>query len=75
MLFSKGITTLSCITGKEHKAICCILLGLIIDLPLPDGRAASHILKAVCALLDFLFLAQYPSHTSDTLHSLEESSH
>ena len=30
-LFPKGITLLSCISGKEHKNICQILLGLIVD--------------------------------------------
>jgi len=37
-LFSKGITTLSCISGKEYKAICRILIGLVVDLPLPHGQ-------------------------------------
>ena len=35
--FFKGITPLSHLTGKEHKDIARILLGLIIDLPLPEG--------------------------------------
>jgi len=32
VLFPRGVTTLACITGKEHKDMCQILLGLIIDL-------------------------------------------
>jgi len=32
LLFTKGITTLSRISGHEHKKMCSILLGLIIDL-------------------------------------------
>jgi hypothetical protein len=72
-LFPKGISMLSRVSGKEHKAICRILLGLIIDLPLPDGHVPSRILRAVRSLLDFWFLAQYPSHTRDTLCRLEES--
>src|ERR1700742_3375663 len=66
-LFPKGISSLSHITGKEHKAMCQILLGLIINLPLPSRQVASCMLKATQALLDFLFLAQYSSHTTDTL--------
>ena len=37
--------------------MCCILLGLIVDLPIPGGLDPSHIVKAVRALLDFLYLA------------------
>jgi hypothetical protein len=53
--------------------MCCILLGLIIGLPLPGGQVPSHVVKAVCAILDFVYLAQLPSHTTDTLHHLQES--
>ena len=35
--FSKGITSLSWITGQEHSDICCILLGLIIGMKLPGN--------------------------------------
>ena len=72
-LFPKGITTLSHITGKEHKAICRILLGLVVDLSLPGGRASSRVIKAVRALLNFLYLAQFLSHTTDTLRHLQDS--
>ena len=71
--FVKGITTLSRVTGLEHKNMCRILLGLIVDLPLPSGAAPSRIIRAVRALLDFLYLAQFPSHTTDTLILLEEA--
>jgi hypothetical protein len=69
--FAKGITTLSRITGKEHKDMCCILIGLVADLPLPGGQMSSHIVRAVRALLDFIYLAQFPSHTTDMLNQLE----
>ncbi len=70
-LFPNGITTLSRISGKEHKDMCRFLLGLIIGLHLPGGQVASRVLRAVRALLDFVHLAQYPSHTSQTLDHLE----
>jgi Plavaka transposase len=73
MLFTKGIATLSRVSGHEHKKMCSILLGLIIDLPIPGGRDSSRVVKAVRALLDFLFLAQFPSQTSDTIRRLEDS--
>ncbi|KAH9043546.1 hypothetical protein EDB83DRAFT_2227861 [Lactarius deliciosus] len=71
-LFPKGITTLSRISGKEHKNICRFLIGLIIDLAIPGGQLPSRVIRAVRALLDFVYLAQYPSHTSQTLQRLEE---
>ena len=71
-LFTKGITTLPHVAGKEHKSMCGILLGLIVDLLVHGGQNSSCMVKAVHALLDFLFLAQFPCHTSDTLLQLEE---
>ena len=37
--FTKGITSLSRLTGKEHADMCRILLGLIVDMDLPDGTS------------------------------------
>jgi hypothetical protein len=71
--FVRGISVLSRVTGLEHKQMCKIILGLIIDLLLPSGGDTSQILRTVCALLDFLYLAQLPSHTTDTLLRLEDS--
>ena len=72
-LFPKGITGFSRVTGKEHKAMCRILLGLIVDIPLSGRLATSHVVRTMRALLDFMFLAQFPSHTSRTLCRLEDA--
>jgi hypothetical protein len=72
-LFTKGITTLSRVSGHEHKKICCILLGLVVDLLLPEGRSPVRLVQAIWALLDFLYLAQYPSHSADTLSHLDNA--
>lgn len=72
-LFTNGITTLSHVSGQEHKNMCRILLGLILDLPLSGGQVPSRVIKAVRAALDFLYLAQYPSHTSETLRHLDDA--
>ena len=48
-LFTKGITPLSSPSGHEHKKMCSILLGLIIDLPVPGGYNSTRIIKAVRA--------------------------
>jgi hypothetical protein len=71
--FPKGITTLSRVSGKEHKNMCRILLGLILGLPLPGGQGPSRVIKAVRAVLDFVYLAQLRSHTTETLRRLDES--
>jgi hypothetical protein len=71
--FPKGITLLSRPSGKEHKDMCRVLLGLNIGLPLPGGQVASRVVKAVRAILDFVYMAQFPSHTTDTLRQVQES--
>ncbi|TEB31128.1 hypothetical protein FA13DRAFT_1791834 [Coprinellus micaceus] len=71
--FVKGITSLSRVSGKEHAAMCQILLGLILEIRLPDGISNLPLLRAVRAILDFVFLAQYPVHTSHTLRLLEDA--
>ena len=50
-----------------------ILLGLVLDLPVPSGQVSPRITSVVRALLDFLYLAQLPSHTSTTIMRLEDS--
>jgi len=73
VLFPRGITTLSRVSGKEHKNMCRVLLGLIVDLHLADGSSSARVLKAVRGLLDFLYLAQLPSQTANTISRLERS--
>jgi len=53
--------------------MCWILLGLVIDVPLEGGLSTAPLIRAVQALLDFLYLAQYPVHTDDTLELLEST--
>jgi hypothetical protein len=72
-IFAKGISTLSHVTGKEHKNMSQLLLGLIMDLSVPNGQVSPRIIAAVRVLLDFLYLAQFLSHTSTTIARLDES--
>ena len=72
-IFAKGITSLSRVTGKEHKDMCRFLIGLVTDLPLRGGHSSSRVVRALRAILDFIYLAQFPSHTTDTLDRLETS--
>ncbi|KAG1759185.1 hypothetical protein EDD22DRAFT_981132 [Suillus occidentalis] len=72
-LFSKGITCLSCISGTEHAQICRFLLGIVIGIHLPNNLNAGHLLQAVQGLLDFLYLAQYPCHSLESLQLLDDT--
>lgn len=69
--FAKGISNMSRVTGKEHQDIACILLGLISGLPLPNGLSPSHLICATQAMLDFLYLSRYLTHTQHTLYLLD----
>jgi hypothetical protein len=74
VLFPEGFASYSHILGKKHKNICWILLGLIIDIHLTsNGSSAAWVVKAMHALLDFLYLAQLPSQTTDTIAHLKQS--
>ncbi len=72
-LFLQGITKLQRVPGKVHGDICRFLLGLVVGLPIPGGYSSARLVRAVRALLDFLYLAQYPAHTTETLTLLENS--
>ncbi|KAK7025769.1 hypothetical protein R3P38DRAFT_3531625 [Favolaschia claudopus] len=72
-LFMNGISDLSRVTGKEHDQISRFILGIIIDIQLPDNLPSSRLLGAVRGILDFVHLAQYPMHTDETLTLLDEA--
>ena len=71
--FPKGITSLSCVSGHEHKKMYAILLGLVVDLPILGGWDSTRLVRSVCSLLDFLYLAQYQCHTTETIARLHEA--
>ncbi|KAI0629507.1 hypothetical protein C8Q77DRAFT_1065092 [Trametes polyzona] len=73
-VFYKGISNLSRVSGAEHRQISSFLLGVVIDMDLPGGREATNELVRACrALLDFMYMAQYPIHSSQTLSALAEA--
>ena len=71
--FSKGISKLKRASGNEHAAIGKILLGLIAGIPLSNGHSPNKLLRATRAILDFLYLAQLPSHNDETLQDLDDA--
>ncbi|KAI0739831.1 hypothetical protein C8Q80DRAFT_1222091 [Daedaleopsis nitida] len=72
-LFMKGISKLQHVTGKEHSDICRSLLGLVVGLPIRDRLSPVRLVRSVRAILDFLYLARYPAHTSNTLDLLRSA--
>ncbi|KZV59406.1 hypothetical protein PENSPDRAFT_695170 [Peniophora sp. CONT] len=70
-IFTNGISTLSRVTGTEHKDVCRILLGLILDLPLPNGVDPAPLIRCVRAMLDYANYAQYPEVTTETLDAMD----
>ncbi|KAI0040841.1 hypothetical protein FA95DRAFT_1502225 [Auriscalpium vulgare] len=72
-LFKNGLSILSRVSGQEHKDICRILMGLVVGLEPVNSPAAAtaadaaEAVRATRSLLDFLYLAQYPSHSDETL--------
>ena len=50
--FDEGISKLKQVTGHDHRAIQCNIIGVI------AGKAPSRFLTAVHSLLDFCYLAQ-----------------
>ncbi|KAJ7835105.1 hypothetical protein B0H14DRAFT_3707259 [Mycena olivaceomarginata] len=72
-LFMKGISNLNRVTGREHDQISRFLLGIIIDVKLPWGLSPVRLVQAVRGILHFVFSAQYPMHTTETLELLEDA--
>ncbi|KAI0765845.1 hypothetical protein BD413DRAFT_637000 [Trametes elegans] len=71
-IFYKGISNLARISGAEHRQISRFLLGVIVDMDLPGGReTTSRLVRATRALLDFIYLAQYPIHSTETLSAMD----
>ncbi|KIJ63535.1 hypothetical protein HYDPIDRAFT_66918, partial [Hydnomerulius pinastri MD-312] len=69
-LFMKGISGLSRVTGTEHDQICRFLLGMVVDMRLPGGVSPARLIRG---LLDFLYLAQYPCLSEETLELVDDA--
>ncbi|THU89471.1 hypothetical protein K435DRAFT_802719 [Dendrothele bispora CBS 962.96] len=72
-IFMKGISSLSRVSGHEHGQMSHFLLGLIVDTPLPGGMSSVCLVRCLRGLLDFLFLAQYPVHSTTTLELMSSA--
>ena len=71
----QGISHLSCVMDTEHDQISRFLLALVADVHLLDGHSNAQLVCTVCAVLDFIYLARYPIHTSKTLAQMNDALH
>jgi hypothetical protein len=65
--FPKGFSILMRKSAKEWKNMAKVLLGSIV------GIAPQRVIVAARALLDFIYLAQYTSHSEETLKYMEDA--
>jgi len=63
--FSKGISLVSQWTGKEQKEMQKVFLGIV------AGAFDPRAVTAVRAMLDFIYYAQYQTHTETTLQLMQ----
>ena len=66
-MFPHGVTNIKQWTGKEAKAIMKVFTGVIAGLLPPKA------VRAIRAMIDFVYFASYHSHTDSTLARLKEA--
>ncbi|KAG1737845.1 uncharacterized protein EDB91DRAFT_1249522 [Suillus paluster] len=65
--FHKGWTSLGQIGGKERKHMARVLLACLV------GKVPRGVILAYRALLDFIYLSQYPTHDDTTLEYMQQA--
>ena len=61
------ISSLSQVSGSERKDMAHILLGCLV------GRIPNDVMLTFRALLDFIYLTQYPTHDNTTLKYMTDA--
>ena len=67
--FKNGISRITQWTGREHKEMQRIFIGLL------AGAVQPTVLKIAVAVVDFIYYAQLQSHTTRTLDAMENALH
>jgi hypothetical protein len=65
--FKKGISTISQWTGHEYKEMERVFASLIFGAVPKEVTAIAH------AIVDFIYYASFPSHSTETLHRLQDA--
>ena len=66
--FKNGISTIRQWTGADHKELERVFVGTLMG-----AIMEPRVLQAACCVMDFVHLAQYHSHTDDTLTALQRA--
>ncbi|CAE6434587.1 unnamed protein product [Rhizoctonia solani] len=69
-VFPKGVSHISQMSGKEHRALATVHLSVVANSSAKYGR---ELTLATRALLDTIYWAQLPSHTTNTLEAFRVS--
>jgi len=64
----KGISTIKQWTAGNHKQLEWVFISTLVG-----TNAEPHFQQAACSLVDFVHLAEYCSHTDDTLAALQNA--
>lgn len=67
-VFQKGISSISQWTGNEYRQMEKIFIGILAGL-----HSDPRVIKAARAILDFIYLAHYPSHSTSTLEQMQRA--
>ncbi|KAJ2969768.1 hypothetical protein NUW54_g12884 [Trametes sanguinea] len=67
-IFKHGVSAISQWTGNEYRQMEKVFVGL-----LPGLHDDLRVVAAGRAILDFIYLAHYPSHTAATLNQLQDA--
>ncbi|KAG0693787.1 hypothetical protein DFH29DRAFT_985410 [Suillus ampliporus] len=65
--FTKGITHVKQMTGREYRDIQCTIVASI------TGATSPRFIHAICALIEFTYLTQNPVHSPQSLQSMEQA--
>lgn len=66
--FKSGISKIRQWTGADHKQLERVFIGGLIGI-----ATEPRVLSAASSLIDFIYLAQYQSHTDETLDALQQA--
>ncbi|KAG1718386.1 hypothetical protein EDD22DRAFT_983580 [Suillus occidentalis] len=65
--FTKGVTHVNQMTGREHRDIQRTIIASI------AGAAPPRFIRSIRALIEFIYLAQNPVHSPDSLESMVQA--
>ncbi|KAG1777252.1 hypothetical protein EV702DRAFT_1197580 [Suillus placidus] len=65
--FTKGVTHVKQMTGREYREIQRTIVASI------TGATPPRFVRAICAIVEFIYLAQNPVHSPETLQSMQQA--